>query len=133
MSDSHFEPELGQFMFGQPSQWLSAPVHLGWALGCLMDAWDVARDEDNPFGNFGTGFKGAHIEVESYSWSDEEQPYNLAWRDVRISWYKHARRGVSVNRSMTVLEIAQLLRDGMADVLSTVPHASDSLTKRDTK
>jgi hypothetical protein len=126
--ESRFAPELGQAMFGQPAQQLAVEgTVLASVLEALTNSWDVARpNEPNPFSNSGHRFDGAHIQVHAYSWGDEEQPWNLLWRDLRISWYKHCGRSASVNRAVTDDEARELLVDGLTDVLSNASASPSS-------
>jgi hypothetical protein len=113
-----YEPELGQAVFGQPWQQYEVKGVLDSALSSLADAWHVVRpSEENPFTNSGAQFDGELVRVHAYSWSDDEQPWNLLWRDVRISWYKHCGRGATVNRRVTDKEAKELFVDCMRDML----------------
>jgi hypothetical protein len=86
---------------------------------------DVVRDDVNPFGNNGTRFDGEKFMAHSYSWNDdEEQEFNFAWRDVRVSWYKYLGRGTTINRDMSDTEVSEMLRECMAELLSNVSSAS---------
>lgn len=106
---SIFEPELGQMAFGQPHQTYAIPeIMLAALLSISLEIervwWNVWQaDFNTPFENNGPrcNFKCAEFEVRAYSWSDEEQPYNFAWRDIRISWYKWCGRGASSNIVIT--------------------------------
>jgi hypothetical protein len=103
-----FQPELGQAAFGQRPQFLECPDYLINALSVLEAMWEVFDPENNPFRNNGAKHKGKTFEVEAYSWSDEDQPYNFKWRDIKINWYKYFARSISVNREVTLAEAKNL-------------------------
>lgn len=112
-----YQPELGQMVFGQPSQELEAPRYLEAAL-TLLSAVLVRTQEnikqervDDPFGNTGGDYRNDVFHAQAYSWGDDEQPYNFSWRDFRVSWYKYLGRGMSMNRGITPAECAEMLND----------------------
>lgn len=117
-----YEPELGQMLFGQPSQRYEAPESLEHALFLLGEnvvAAAEARGErmGNPFSNTGERFKNDVFEVQAYSWDeDEEQPFNFAWRDLRVSWYKYAGRGMSVNMKVDVHLVNEMLVECLGSI-----------------
>lgn len=105
-----YVPELGQASFGQPWQSYDVPEFVQALLSSLRDEldrimWNAEPNAPmrypNPFNNTGGSFRNATFEVEAYSWSDEEQPYNFKWRDIKISWYKYLGRGMSTNTEFT--------------------------------
>jgi len=118
-----YEPELGQMMFGQPYKRFEGSNLLEAALGLInhelcrvmwnnsvVESYEEPESEYNsPFLNTGNKYKNNVFEVEAYSWSDEDQPFNLKWKDVEISWYKHYARGLSVNQDITPDKINQML------------------------
>ena len=115
---SEYEPELGQAIFGQPSQQYKTPPMLLAALSTIDNElcgamWNLHQERyESPFWNTGNRFKCDTFEVEAYSWNDEyEQPYNFKWKDIEISWYKHMGRGMSVNKKLTNDRIAEMLGD----------------------
>jgi len=114
-----YEPELGQMLFGQPTQEYKVEQYLEDALRAIKYAFDVLYlDEDNPFGNVGTSFKNGVFEVEAYSWDENyDQPYNFKWNDVEVSWYKYFARGISVNRQVTAEEARLLLIECLKSLL----------------
>lgn len=112
----NYQPELGQMMFGQPSQELECPEWLEaylWMIDTELSRvmWNVHQEEwDSPFSNTGNSYKNDTFEVEAYSWDDETpQPFNFKWKDIQISWYKHCGRGMSVNKKVTHKEGERLL------------------------
>ena len=114
-----YKPELGQLVFGQGSQNKVCASGLSAALTALCSIWEVTRpDTPNPFENSGCGeHSGKRFKAYAYSWSDEPQEFNFAWRDVRVSWYKYLGRGMSVNRDVSEAETRELLRECAAELL----------------
>jgi len=119
-----FEPEIGQVAFGQPSQQFAVPDIME-AVLARIDVeyarvyWNIHQEEYwSPFGNNGAGcnLKTDVFEVQGYSWGEEEQPYNFAWRDLRISWYKWQGRGMSANMAITPDLAAQCLEECLASL-----------------
>jgi hypothetical protein len=107
-----YNPELGQLVSGQPWQPYDADELTTATVGFLAALWLHLRPNfDSPFNNSGARFDYALLNVHAYSWGDEDQPWNLAWRDWRVSWYKYAGRGMSQNRALTVPEAFDLLDD----------------------
>lgn len=116
-----YEPELGQMCFGQPWQQRNCPEKVQNVLDALQAAWYAAREGENPFSNTGAQFDGDKFKAHAYSWNDdEEQEFNFAWRDVRVSWYKYLGRGTTINREMADDEVAEMLSECMAELLSNV-------------
>lgn len=112
-----YQSELGQAAFGQPPQALECPVGLEAAISAMAELWDVFKGEPNPFCNSGHRHDGEHIRIHAYSWNDEEeQEFNLAWSDLRVSWYKYFGRGMSCNREPSEADIRQMVRDFIAEV-----------------
>ncbi|MFT3987157.1 hypothetical protein [Aestuariivirga sp.] len=112
-----YQPEIGQAAFGQPWQAHAVPAIMEAALAAIREEhdriwWNCMQGEcPSPFSNSGSraNFKSPIFEVCAYSWNDDEQPYNFAWRDLRISWYKHCGRGTSSNIPVTPDMAAQCL------------------------
>lgn len=106
MSDA-YEPELGQMIFGQPTQEWASDNLFDAAITLLAEELErvlgnVTQDRvSNPFHNSGARFDTEGLSVHAYSWGDDEQPWNLKCGDVEVSWYKWAGRGMSVNKRMT--------------------------------
>jgi hypothetical protein len=103
--NNYYEPELGQFLFGQPWQKLECPKLLEAALVMIDNEldrimWNINQEAySSPFENTGTSFKCYNIfEVKAYNWGDKAQDYNFKWKDIEVSWYKYLGRGMSVNR-----------------------------------
>lgn len=116
-----YEPELGQAVFGQPAQALECPEYvqdaleaIRWTLVTLL--YDIYND---PFDNTGAGkFECDVFKVHAYSWGEEPQEFNFAWREVRMSWYKYLGRGMSINRVVTRAEVRQMLIECLEALLS---------------
>lgn len=112
-----YEPELGQAIFGQPTQALEVPAYVEAVLTMIREEvqrveWNNRQEEFDPFGNTGDQYKNDTFVVNSYSWNEEEnQPYNFKWKDFELSWYKYFGRGMSMNREMTPDESAMMLEE----------------------
>lgn len=117
-----FSPELGQMLYGQPFMQHEVPDIMHAALSMVSE--ELTRIMENhhqkdyfsPFQNSGTEFRNDVFHVEAYSWGDDEQPYNFAWKDLRISWYKRMGRGMSSNVEITPDMAAECLRDCLASL-----------------
>lgn len=115
-------PELGQIVFGQPHQEFDVPMIMEAAIFRIRDVldtvmWNINQKEyDSPFSNSGNSFKNETFEAVAYSWGDDEQAYNFAWKDLRISWYKWAGRGMSSNILITPELAAACLEDCVASL-----------------
>ncbi len=116
------EPEIGQAIFGQPSLALKCPPVVIKGLDVISWALSAPHEPEHhisPFGNSGKEFDCPAFSVVAYSWNEDEiQDWNFKWRDIRISWYKHAWRSVSINRVPTVREIGIMVKeclDGIAE------------------
>lgn len=123
MTADAYQPELGQMIFGQPSQQFDG--------GNLLDAiinrlerelervlWNrLQKEVPSPFSNTAATFEAPGIAIHAYSWDEEaEQPWNLKCGEVEVSWYKHAWRGVSINRQLTADEMAAFLDEALARI-----------------
>jgi len=112
-----YEPEIGQYMFGQPYKEYQCSALLEAALSSINSElcrvmWNINQEEYNsPFYNNGNSFECPVFEIKAYSWSDDEQPYNFKYKDIEISWYKHLGRGMSIGKQITNDEIAKMLDD----------------------
>ena len=88
---------------------------LAGALLALRIALDITEGYgigESPFSNSGEYFTNDAFEVHAYEWDDrEDRPPNFKWRDIEINWYKHYRRGATVNREVTLLEIEEMLSE----------------------
>jgi hypothetical protein len=102
-----YEPELGQMIFGQPTQVYDCPEYIESLLRGISSElervmWNNKKQYNSPMDNTGEQFKNDTFEVNAYSWNDEEeQPYNFKYKDIEISWYKYLGRGMSINKPIT--------------------------------
>ncbi|NTF23625.1 hypothetical protein G6L37_35210 [Agrobacterium rubi] len=119
---TQFTPELGQLAFGQPFKSHAVPDIMHAALSMIDDELTrimenhLQKDYFSPFQNSGSDYRNDVFHAEAYSWGDEEQPYNFAWKDLRISWYKRMGRGMSSNVEITPDMAAECLRDCLASL-----------------
>lgn len=121
MADA-YEPELGQMLWGQPTQSLSVPTEVECAMDALQNAFDTLHPKlDSPFSNTGAAYRWSCFEVHAYSWLDDEQPFNFKWRDFIVSWYKCNGRGMSRNRKMTAAELREMLSECMSAMIAEEP------------
>lgn len=104
----NYEPEMGQYLFGQPHQEFEVPEIMDAALKFIAKRLDVLmwnihqKIYDSPFSNTGSSYVSPVFEVHAYSWDeDEKQEYNFKWNDLKISWYKYLGRGMSANMEIT--------------------------------
>lgn len=118
MGMKKYIPELGQAMFGQPSQCYECPEWLEsflWSIDRELSRvmWNIEQEEyDSPFGNTGNKFKNDVFEVNAYDWDDNsEQKYNFKWKDLEISWYKYCGRGMSVNQKISLSKGEKMLNE----------------------
>ena len=118
MSDK-YELELGQMMFGQPSQELECPDYVGAALEYLANFfYNKSVSKENPFRNTGWEWNNNVFEVEAYDWNEDvKQPYNFKYKDIEVSWYKYLGRGTSINREVSERECWEMLKDCVESVL----------------
>lgn len=119
-----FEPELGQFIFGQPYKEFEVPEHLISAMADIAEALDTAYGEDprsSPFANSGESYSNSTFAVEAYSWDEDyEQPWNFKWEDIEVSWYKWFGRGMSVNKIVSKEESDRLRRECLTSLAAEV-------------
>lgn len=116
---NEYEPELGQLVFGQPWQEYDAPellISVLRSIDTMLETvlWNIHQEQYvSPFSNTGANFKCNNtFEVQAYSWNEDiNQEWNFKWKDLRVSWYKHLKRGTTVNRLIEPDEIAELLKD----------------------
>lgn len=113
-----YEPEIGQMLFGQPHQRFEVPLYVEAALRAIsaeLDRvmWNLHGEEyeyESPFANTGNRFECDTFKVHAYDWNeDHHQAWNFKWKDIEISWYKHYRRGASINREIGPAECAVML------------------------
>lgn len=119
-----FQPELGQMAFGHPFQEHAVPEIMDAVLNAIREEYDRVywnanqKECPSPFGNSGPAgnLKTEVFEVCAYDWGDEPQPFNFAWRDLRISWYKYCGRGASANMEISPELAAQCLIECLASL-----------------
>lgn len=87
--------------------------------------WNRNQEEySSPFRNTGERFECDTFAVEAYNWDEStDQPWNFKWRDVEIDWYKHVRRGATINQELSYERGVQMLDECLAAVraLDTLP------------
>lgn len=122
---TEYIPELGQALFGQPTQAFEADNLMDAAINLLADELSRVlgnitqqRPIDNPFSNSGSRFDTEGLSIHAYSWSDDDQPWNLKCGDVEVSWYKYAGRGMSVNKPMSPNDIKAFLDCALGIILA---------------
>jgi hypothetical protein len=119
---TEYQPELGQMLFGQQSQRFKGPSVLEYALlllgeNIMAEAEAGKERRDNPFLNTGGSYENDFFKVEAYSWDDDyEQPFNFAWRDLRVSWYKQVERGLSVNMQVDTHLVNEMLVECLGSI-----------------
>ena len=107
--------ELGQLFFGQPFQKNKMSNIVLAALNLIEDRldsamWNITQKEYNsPFQNTGNNFDSEIFSVHAYSWSDEIQPWNFKYGDFEASWYKCLGRGSTMNKKISLQEVADML------------------------
>lgn len=118
---SVYEPELGQMMFGQPAFEHKVPDIYESALSFLSEELErvlkaLGERSCDPFGNTGDAFKCPEFGVWSYSWGDEEQPYNFYHKKTgtAIRWYKYLGRGMSASAPLDPKQAGRMLRHCIA-------------------
>lgn len=123
MMANEYTPELGQALFGQPTQAYESDNLMDAAINLLADELNrvlgnVTQQHpiDSPFSNTGARFDTDGLSVHAYSWADDDQPWNLKGGDVEVSWYKWAGRGMSVNKPMVADETKAFL-DRSLDII----------------
>lgn len=119
---AEYVPELGQAIFGQPHLQHDVPDIMVAALRMVSDdldrvMWNIHQtDYASPFSNTGNEFSNDTFHAVAYSWGDDEQPHNFAWKDLRISWYKYLGRGMSSNIAITPDLAAECLAECRASI-----------------
>ena len=104
--------------YNVPLIWEAALSLLDYELCRVM--WNIHQKEyDSPFVNTGNRFEELkEFKVRAYDWSWEyddcernKQPWNFKWRNVRIYWYKHMRRGIESNIELTADMASEMLEE----------------------
>lgn len=118
----HFVPELGQAIWGHGAKSFEVPEIWEAALDMLNAeierVWGNERQNSvsGPMCNSGERFDCDIFSAHAYDWGDDDQPWNFKWRDVRISWYKWAGRGMSANIALSPDLAAEMLTECLAAV-----------------
>lgn len=125
MMANECKPELGQALFGQPTQEYEADNLMDAAINLLADELNRVLGNvtqrhpiDSPFSNTGARFDTDGLSVHAYSWSDDDQPWNLKCGEVEVSWYKWSGRGMSVNKPMTPDDTKAFLDSALGIILA---------------
>lgn len=93
------------------------PENIMNVLDALQLAWFDMRGPENPFSNTGAIYDGIAFRAHAYLWSEENnQEFNFAWRDIRISWYKYLGRSTFINRVMLDDEVSEMLNECMQEI-----------------
>lgn len=120
---SQFQPELGQWGFSNtPWGEFEVPDLAHAALNMIRDEisrvdWNETQEiNPSPFEQGGEAYTCSSFTVRPYCWCDgrthpEGCPPNFTWRNVTISWYKHAGRSMSSNVDLTPDMISEMLND----------------------
>ncbi len=109
-----FDSELGQLLNGQPPQKYACPEYIVALLEYLEHELWLNYEQDHsdrfasPFRNTSQKFKNDVFEVIAYDWSDNPQPYNFKYSDVKISWYKYLGRGTSINKKLSPAQAVRM-------------------------
>lgn len=117
---SEYTPELGQALWGHLTKEYEASDILDAALCFLRDRLETVlwnnfqRECPSPFNNSGSRFDTEGLSIHSYSWVDDDQPWNFKCGDIEVSWYKYLGRGMSVNKDLTPSEVSELLKTALA-------------------
>jgi hypothetical protein len=111
---SDFQPEMGQACFSNtPWQPIALPEVFSDVLQAIGYDLDLYGKLGNPASNSGESYTCDVFTMRSYCWCDGSRhpdgcPANFEWRDWRVCWYKHAGRGASCNRLLTMDELIQM-------------------------
>jgi len=128
------DPTLSQMPDGEPHETVDVPEYvtagletLGQMLGALRAADGEPPRSFNPCANVGpdADYHGDTFTMRAFCWCDGELdghepdcPPNFECGDVRVWWYKHARRSACMNRKVTSSEWAAMLAACIADLPS---------------
>lgn len=109
----------------QPLMIVGVSCQIQAALDSMQSAWySIRSSDDNPFSNTGAVYDGTCFKARAYSWSDDDQPFNFAWRDVRITWYKYIGRGMAINRQMSDDEVIEMTKECLREILAVTEPAA---------
>ena len=122
MSNDTYDPEMGQMLFGQPHQEYKASDLVLAVIRFVEERlarayWNVHQQSMRPCDNSGDRFDCDTFSIHAYSWNeDEDQQFNFRWRDFRVSWYKYAGRGSSMNRELSPNEVSDMLLECLSAI-----------------
>ena len=128
-----YKPELGQILFGQPPKEYACSDMLDAALTFIRHRLDTVlwnrlqKEVESPFGNTGSRFDTDGLSIHSYSWSDDDQPYNFKCGDVEVSWYKYLGRGMSANADYSPSDVSSVLSTALS-ILDRVDNGEQDFT-----
>jgi hypothetical protein len=115
---SAFEPELGQAIFSN-SPWgeVETPSYVSGGIDYLGFCVSDGYHEKDPTANSGCEpFDNGTFQMRPYCWCDGEGeghedgcPPNFVCGDFEARWYKHARRGASQNKHVSMKEWRQIM------------------------
>ena len=135
-----FTPELGQMLFGNRYSEHPCPEWLTAMLERLSDEiWRVTHNSTGegvkPTANEGSQYITPVFSMRSYYWGEcnsdgleDDVPLdpdpsclacapNFQYGDFEVRWYKHARRGATMNRKISPEEAVDMFNACMASVL----------------
>lgn len=140
---SRFTPELGQAGFSN-TPWqehecselaVAALRAIGDEIACV-----VSNITQEPTETLTSNYGGDPLVTETfimrpYCWCEGDThpdgcPPNFEWRDVRISWYKHAGRSPSSNTQLTPDMIAAMLTECLEAARGAEPDSVLNRAKR---
>jgi len=104
----YYQPEIGQLLFGNPMGGFEMPPYACSMLTGLLDNFDQVYWNQHQH----EWQRDACVEIgpvyfRPYWWGDDDTPeaglpnFGLTDDPVEIRWYKHAKRGQSVNMDLT--------------------------------
>lgn len=107
MSD-HYEPELGQLCFGNPTGEYPVPQYAAALISGIAAAIEIAfwnREQREWDRCEDPRIKG--LVFRPYYWGDDDEHAvlpNLEFEGIEIRWYKYIGRGMSVNKALSEKE-----------------------------
>lgn len=130
----YFVPELGQIILSNNTPWNELPMQeeveaILWKIGEQILDRELAHGD--PMDNSGAQYENETFKARAYCWCEGELhpegcPPNFEWRDFRACWYKHAGRGNSQNRELSMEERHQL----EIECLASLPAGNPGNLKR---
>jgi hypothetical protein len=125
--NDRYEPEIGQMCFGNPWGEFECPDYIVALIEFLasevcISEWNRTQDEqafDKPTNNSGSRWANDTFSLRAYYWGDDEAEQakpNFACGDFGVRWYKHARRGTTMNREVTPAEAVAFFERCLASI-----------------